>query len=150
VALAGRGEGGSQPGRQPAAGRPAGALCARPGGRRPLPLASPLTVPLDAVYGLSRADASGRVTGPLIAQALGWPAGNRLTLTAGDGVVVARRDAGGMVTVLARSLRSWPLLVLVLLEKRSPGNAVLTDRAQGSARASHQCRRGSAGLARAE
>jgi hypothetical protein len=63
------------------------------------------------VYGLSQADTFGRVTGPLIAQALGWRAGDRLTLTAGDGVVVARRDPGGMVTVRARravAIPWWP------------------------------------------
>ena len=34
--------------------------------------------------------------------ALGWDAGDRLTLTAEAGVVVVRRDPGGMVTVPSR------------------------------------------------
>ena len=34
--------------------------------------------------------------------ALGWRGGDRLTLTADAGVMVARRDPGGMVTVPAR------------------------------------------------
>jgi hypothetical protein len=76
----------------------------RPGGprpARPLPLASPPGRP-DAVYGLGRIDASGRVAGRAIISALGWRGGDRLTLTAEAGVMVARRDPGGMVTVPAR------------------------------------------------
>jgi hypothetical protein len=34
--------------------------------------------------------------------ALGWRGGDRPTLTAGAGVMVARRDPGGMVTMPAR------------------------------------------------
>ena len=67
----------------------------RPGwagaGRR-LPLADPLAVPLDAVYGMSRIDASGRLTSQVIRHVLNWQPGDRLTPTADCGVVVARRD----------------------------------------------------------
>ena len=80
----------------------------RRGGSRPLPLAGSPAVPLDAVYGVSRIDASGRLTGQLITEVLGWRAGDRLTLTAGAGVVVARRDPGGMVAVLARRAVAIP------------------------------------------
>ena len=76
----------------------------RPGwagaGRR-LPLADPLAVPLDAVYGMSRIDASGRLTSQVIRHVLNWQPGDRLTLTADCGVVVARRDPHGMATVPA-------------------------------------------------
>ena len=71
---------------------------------RRLPLASPpaSAPPGDVVYGGGRVDASGRVADRAVACALGWGAGDRLTLTAEAGVVVARRDPGGMVTVPAR------------------------------------------------
>ena len=76
----------------------------RQGGLRaaaPLPLASPPDRP-DVVYGFGRIDASGRVADRAIISALGWRGGDRLTLTAGAGVMVARRDPGGMVTMPAR------------------------------------------------
>ncbi len=76
----------------------------RQGGLRaaaPLPLASPPGRP-DVVYGFGRIDASGRVADRAIISALGWRGGDRLTLTAGAGVMVARRDPGGMVTMPAR------------------------------------------------
>ena len=44
----------------------------RRGSSRPLPLASPPAVPLDAFYGVSRIDASGRLTGQPITGVLGW------------------------------------------------------------------------------
>jgi hypothetical protein len=74
----------------------------RAGGGRPLPLAGPLTIPLDAVYGTSRIDASGRLASQVVSHVLNWQPGDRLTLTADSGVVLARRDPHGMVTVLAR------------------------------------------------
>jgi hypothetical protein len=45
----------------PAVGRVRGGP-GRAGGGRPLPLAGSLACPLDAVYGVSRIDASGRLT----------------------------------------------------------------------------------------
>jgi hypothetical protein len=54
------------------------------------------------VYGFGRIDASGRVADRAIISAPGWRGGDRLTLTAEAGVMVARRDPGGMVTVPAR------------------------------------------------
>ena len=78
----------------------------RPGAASPLPLAgsppgSP-ALPADVVYGIGRIDASGRVADRAITTVLGWRSGDRLTLTAGAGVVVARRDPEGMVAVPAR------------------------------------------------
>ena len=73
----------------------------RPGGpppARPLPLASPPGRP-DVVYGFGRIDASGRVADRAVIRALRWRSGDRLTLTADAGVMVAHRDPGGMVTV---------------------------------------------------
>ena len=54
------------------------------------------------MYGLGRIDASGRVADRAVTRALGWRGGDRLTLTAEAGVIVARRDPGGMVIVPAR------------------------------------------------
>ena len=55
-----------------------------------------------SVYGFGRIDASGRVADRVTIAALGWRGGDRLTVTAEAGVMVARRDPGGMVTVPAR------------------------------------------------
>jgi hypothetical protein len=46
----------------------------------------------DAVYGVGRIDTSGRVADRAVTEALGWASADRLTITAGEGVVVARRD----------------------------------------------------------
>jgi hypothetical protein len=81
---------------------------------RPLPMAGPaaaLSVPSGVVYGTGRIDASGRVTDRAIACALGWREGDRLTLTASPGVVTARRDRGGMVTVPARACLAIPAVL---------------------------------------
>ena len=71
------------------------------GAGHPMPLASPPGRP-DVVYCFGRIDASGRVADRAIIAALGWRGGDRLTLTADAGVMIARRDPGGMVTVPAR------------------------------------------------
>lgn len=47
------------------------------------------------VYGFGRIDASGRVADRSIIRALGWRGGDRLTLTADAGMMVARRDPRG-------------------------------------------------------
>ena len=73
----------------------------KPGAGRPVPLASPPGRP-EVVYGFGRIDASGRVADRATIAALGWRGGDRLTLTGEAGVMVARRDPGGMVTVPAR------------------------------------------------
>jgi hypothetical protein len=73
----------------------------KPGAGHPMPLASPLGRP-GVVYGFGRIDASGRVADRATIAALGWRGGDRLTVTAEAGVMIARRDPGGMVTVPAR------------------------------------------------
>jgi len=83
---------------------PAGRIRPRPGepgAGHPIPLASPPGRP-DVVYGFGRIDASGRVADRATIDALGWRGGDRLTLTAEAGVMIARRDPGGMVTVPTR------------------------------------------------
>jgi bifunctional DNA-binding transcriptional regulator/antitoxin component of YhaV-PrlF toxin-antitoxin module len=87
----------------PSATRPAGHGRSGSGVARSLPLAGPpASPPPDVVYGIGRVDASGRVADRAVTCALGWDAGDRLTLTAEAGVVVVRRDPGGMVTVPSR------------------------------------------------
>lgn len=71
------------------------------GSGRPMPLASPPGRP-DVVYGFGRIDASGRFANRATIAALGWRGGDRLTLTAEAGVMIARRDLGGMITVPSR------------------------------------------------
>lgn len=73
----------------------------------PLPLAarppgSPAG-PREVVYGIGRIEASGRVTGRAISCALAWRCGDRLTLTADAGMVIAHRDPGGLVVLLGRA-----------------------------------------------
>ena len=98
----------------PAPGRLAGTPRVRPGPVRPLPMAGPaaaLSVPADMVYGTGRIDASGRVTDHAVSCSLGWREGDRLTLTAEPGVVTARRDPRGMVTVPARACLAIPAVL---------------------------------------
>jgi len=76
---------------------------------RPLPLARPMrSVPQDVVYGVARIDASGRICERAIIATLGWAGGDRLTSTAEAGVVTARRDPGGMVTLPASGYITIP------------------------------------------
>ena len=85
---------------------PAARQRARAAAGRRLPLAELAPVPSlpeDVVYGIGRIDASGRVADQGVLSALGWAGGDRLTLTAEAGVVTARRDPGGMVTVPERA-----------------------------------------------
>src|SRR5260370_35833778 len=79
----------------------------KPGAGRPMPLASPPGRP-GVVYGCGRIDASGRVADRATIAALGWRGGDRLTVTAEAGVMIARRDPGGMVTVPARPYVAIP------------------------------------------
>ena len=83
----------------PASAVPSGRQLAKVAGRRPLPLARPVPAPPtpeDVVYGIGRIDSSGRIADRAVTTALGWRAGDRLTLTADAGVVTARRDPGGI------------------------------------------------------
>ena len=94
---------------------------------RPLPLTRPVPVPPapeDVVYGISRIDVSGRIADRAVTSALGWRGGDRLTLTADAGVVTARRDPGGMVTLPGRAYVAIP----AALRRRcglKPGDRVL-------------------------
>ena len=87
----------------------------RSGQGRPMPLASPPGRP-GVVYGFGRIDASGRVADRTTIAALGWRGGDRLTLTAEAGVMMARRDPGGMVTVPSR-----PYIVIPVALRRRCG-----------------------------
>jgi bifunctional DNA-binding transcriptional regulator/antitoxin component of YhaV-PrlF toxin-antitoxin module len=108
---------------------------ARPGGResgrtvpaRRLPVAAVPDVPAvpdDVLYGFGRMDAWGRVADRAVTGVLGWRQGDRLTITATEGVVIARRDPGGMVTMASK-----PYLVIPAALRRRcglrPGDRVL-------------------------
>lgn len=111
----------------PPSGRREGRRPGRPGPVRPLPLARPPLVPpapADVVYGIGRLDASGRITDRAVISALGWRGGDRLTLTADAGVVTARRDPGGMVTVPGRAYIAIPAALRRRCGLR-PGDRVL-------------------------
>jgi hypothetical protein len=91
----------------------------RPGTGHRLPLAAVPVIPAasaDVVYGFGRIDASGRVADRTITSALGWRPGDRLALAADAGVVIARRDPGGMVTMPSR-----PYLVIPAVLRRRCG-----------------------------
>ena len=94
---------------------------------RRLPIAAVPEVPAvpdDVLYGFGRMDEWGRVADRAMIAALGWQPGDRLTLTAMAGVVTARRDPGGMVTMPAK-----PYLVIPAALRRRcvlrPGDRVL-------------------------
>jgi hypothetical protein len=73
-------------------------------------------VPVGVVYGFGRIDASSRVADRAIISVLGWRPGDRLAVAADAGVVTARRDPGGMVTMPAR-----PYLVIPAALRRRCG-----------------------------
>ena len=60
------------------------------------------------MYGFGRMDESGRVADRAMTSALGWQPGDRLTLTGSAGVVIARRDPGGLVTMPAKPYLTIP------------------------------------------
>ena len=111
----------------PSSAVPAGRPRARSAAGRPLPLARPVPappVPEHVVDGIGRIDASGRIADRAVTSALGWRGGDRLTLTADAGVVTARRDSGGMITLPARAYIAIP----AALRRRcglQPGDRVL-------------------------
>ncbi len=95
----------------PSSAVPSGRRVTRAAGRRPLPLARLVPAPPapeDVVYGIGRIDSSGRIADRTVTTALGWAGGDRLTLTADAGVVTARRDPGGMVTLPASAYITIP------------------------------------------
>jgi hypothetical protein len=100
---------------------------ARSAAARPLPLARAAAVPsvsADVVYGIGRIDSSGRIADRAVTSALGWCGGDRLTLTADAGVVIARRDPGGMVTLPGRACIAIPAALRRRCGLR-PGDRVL-------------------------
>jgi bifunctional DNA-binding transcriptional regulator/antitoxin component of YhaV-PrlF toxin-antitoxin module len=66
------------------------------------PPAYPGSAATDVLYRLSSVDASGRISDRVVTDALGWCAGDRLTLTATGGIVLIRRDRDGPVTLPPR------------------------------------------------
>jgi len=76
------------------------------------------------VYGIGRIDASGRIADRAITSAPGWCGGDRLTLTADAGVVIARRDQGGMITLPGRAYIAIPAALRRRCGLR-PGDRVL-------------------------
>ena len=111
----------------PPRGRPGAREQGRAAVARRLPVATVPEVPAapeDVLYGFGRMDSSGRVADRVMTTTLGWQPGDRLTLTAAAGVVFARRDPGGMVTMASK-----PYLVIPAgLRRRCglrPGDRVL-------------------------
>jgi hypothetical protein len=82
------------------------------------------------VYGVGRIDASGRIADRAVTSALGWRGGDRLTLTADAGVVTARRDPGGMLTLPDRAYIAIPAALRRRCGLR-PGDRVLLAAAPG-------------------
>ena len=86
---------------------------------RRLPMAGAPQVPAvpdGVVYGTGRMDDSGRVGDRAMIGMLGWLRGDRLTLTGAAGVVIARRDPGGMITMPTK-----PYLVIPAALRRRCG-----------------------------
>jgi bifunctional DNA-binding transcriptional regulator/antitoxin component of YhaV-PrlF toxin-antitoxin module len=97
------------------------------GAVRRLPVASLPVIPAapeDVLYGSGRIDASGRVADRAITSVLGWRAGDRLTLTATAGVIIARRDPVGMVTMPTKPYVAIPATLRRRCGLR-PGDRVL-------------------------
>jgi len=111
----------------PSSAGPASRRWPRSAAGRPLPLARPVPAPAapeDVVYGIGRIDASGRIADRAVISALGWAGGDRLTLTAEAGVVTARRDPGGMITLPGRAYIAIPAALRRRCGLR-PGDRVL-------------------------
>jgi AbrB family looped-hinge helix DNA binding protein len=111
----------------PSSAIPAARQRARSAAGRSLPLARPVRVPSlpeDTIYGIGRIDASGRIADQSVITAMGWRSGDLLTLTADAGVVTARRDPGGIVTIPRRGYIAIPA-ALRLRCGLKPGDRVL-------------------------
>ena len=95
----------------PSRDRPAARAGGKTGPVRRLPLAAAPETPAlsdEVVYGFGRTDVSGRVGDRPIVGVLGWQPGDRLTLTAAAGVIIARRDPGGLVVMPAKPYLTIP------------------------------------------
>ena len=92
----------------PSSVRPTVRMAGRVSLARSLPLAAVPEIPAadEVLYGFGRINASGRVTDRTIISALGWRPGDPLILTATAGMVIARRDPVGMVTICQPSSTS--------------------------------------------
>jgi hypothetical protein len=117
----------------PPRAQPGGQEHRKPTTARRLPMAAAPEVPAvpgDVVYGTGRMDESGRVGDRAMTATLGWRPGDRLTFTAAAGVVIARRDPGGLVTMTAK-----PYLVIPAALRRRcglrPGDHVLLAASPG-------------------
>jgi len=111
----------------PPRSRPGGREHSRSAAARRLPVACVPDVPAvpdDVAYGFGRMDEWGRVADRAMIAALGWQPGDRLTLTAVAGVVIARRDQGGMVTMPAKPYLAIPAALRRRCGLR-PGDRVL-------------------------
>ena len=90
----------------PPPARPGGGGRGRPDAVRGLPLAAlpgyAAALAGDVVYGMGRIDAAGRGADRPGTGARGWRGSDRLTLTADAGVVTARRDPHGLVSLPPR------------------------------------------------
>jgi hypothetical protein len=95
-------------------------------------------VPDDVVYGIGRIDASGRIADRTVISALGWRGGDRLTLTADAGVITARRDPGGMVTLSGRAYIAVPARLRRRCGLR-PGDRVLLAAVPGDGTLTAYC-----------
>jgi bifunctional DNA-binding transcriptional regulator/antitoxin component of YhaV-PrlF toxin-antitoxin module len=94
---------------------------------RRLPVAAAPDIPAlpdDVAYGLGRMDEWGRVADRAMTRVLGWQPGDRLTLTADAGMVIARRDPGGMVTMPSKPYVAIPAALRRRCGLR-PGDRVL-------------------------
>ncbi|HEX5301950.1 MAG TPA: hypothetical protein VFW50_33665 [Streptosporangiaceae bacterium] len=96
----------------PSSARVAGRAGGKAGPVRRLPLAAAApeapVLPDEVVYGFGRMDVSGRVGDRAIVGVLGWQPGDRLTLTGAAGVVIARRDPGGLVSMPTKPYLAIP------------------------------------------
>ena len=93
------------------------------GAGRPLPLAAPGAVRQPRRTWSTGSAASTPPAGSAdraVISALGWRGGDRLTLTADAGVVTARRDPGGMVTLPASAYIAIPGRAAPPLRPASP------------------------------
>jgi hypothetical protein len=103
---------------RPGSGPDSERVAERPGEIASVPCSSPPLGPpkpgnspkpgITRTRGFGRIDVSGRVGDRAIVGVLGWRPGDRLTLTAAAGVVIARRDPGGLVTMPAKPYLTIP------------------------------------------